>query len=97
MEFAKRRADPMWAKYYADLDHGNRPRHLSRKLQEFLGVEPDVMLTRAEVMQHMKAYVEANNLKDDRNIRLDAALTDLVGDVKLSYLNMHKFLDHHYS
>jgi chromatin remodeling complex protein RSC6 len=88
--------EALWAKYYAALEHGNRPRNLSNKLSEFLGVEPDAILTRAEVMQKMKAYVEANNLKDGHSIRLDSTLRDLLGDVQLNYLNMQKFLAPHY-
>jgi hypothetical protein len=53
-----------------------RPRNLSNKLSEFLGVEPDVM-------QKMKAYVEANNLKDGHSIRLDSALQDLSEHAKV--------------
>lgn len=88
--------EALWTKYYTALAHGNRPRNLSNKLSEFLGVEPDVMLTRAEVMQKMKAYVEANNLKTGQSIRVDSALRDLLGDVQLNYLNMQKFLAPHY-
>ena len=89
--------EALWAKHYAALAHGNRPRNLSNKLSEFLGVEPDVMLTRAEVMRQMKAYVEANNLKaQGPSIHLDSALRDLLGDVQLTYLNMQKFLAPHY-
>ena len=90
--------EALWAKYHTTLARGNRPRNLSNKLSEFLGVEPDVMLTRAEVMQKMKAYVEANNLKaQGPSIRLDYALRDLLGDdVQLTYLNMQKFLAPHY-
>ena len=80
-----------------DFVYASRPRTLSKTLREFLGVEPGVQMTRAEVMQKMKAYVEANNLKDGRAILLDAALRDLLGDVQLNYLNMQKFLNCHYS
>jgi len=88
--------EALWAKYHTTLARGNRPRNLSKKLQEFLEVGPSVKMTRAEVMQKMKVYVEANNLKDGQFIRLDTALRDLLGDVQLNYLNMQKFLNRHY-
>ena len=81
-----------------DFVYASRPRTLSKTLREFLGVEPGVQMTRAEVMQKMKAYVEANNLKaQGQTIRLDSALLGLLGDVQLNYLNMQKFLNCHYS
>ena len=86
---------PAYAKYRADLEFANRPRQLSPKLQEFLGV--DTKLTRAEVMGRMKNYIEANELRKDHVIRVDDSLKNLIGDVQhLNYLNMQKYLDHHY-
>ena len=86
---------PAYAKYRADLDFANRPRQLSPKRPEFLGV--DTKLTRAEVMGRMKNYVEANELRNNHIIRMDDSLKNLLGDVHhLNYLNIQKYLNHHY-
>ena len=86
---------PAYAKYRADLEFANRPRQLSPKLQEFLGV--DTKLTRAEVMGRMKNYIEANELRNNHVIRLDNSLKNLLGDVNhLNYLNIQKYLNPHY-
>lgn len=86
---------PMYAKYRTDFEFASRPRQLSPKLQKFLGVSTE--LTRSEVMQRMKHYIEVNELRDGHVIRLDDSLKNLLGDVhNLNYLNMQKYLNHHY-
>jgi chromatin remodeling complex protein RSC6 len=86
---------PAYAKHRAEFEFASRPRQLSPKLQEFLGVS--TVLTRAEVMGRMKHYVEVNELRDGHVIRLDDSLKNLLGDVHhLNYLNIQKHLNHHY-
>lgn len=80
----------------------NRKQKVSEKLQAFLGVDAEAMVSRSEVTKFINKYITENGLKHPENGRvlvLDDKLRDLLqapSDVTVTYLNLQKYLSPHY-
>jgi upstream activation factor subunit UAF30 len=80
----------------------NRKQEITPKLREFLGLPEDELISRSEVTKFITKYIAEKNLKhpeNGRQIVLDEKLSDLLAppaDVKVTYLNLQKFLSPHY-
>lgn len=80
----------------------NRKQKVSEKLQAFLGVGADAMVSRSEVTKFINKYITEKGLKHPENGRvlvLDDRLRDLLqapADVTVTYLNLQKYLSPHY-
>ena len=80
----------------------NRKQKVSEKLQAFLGVGADAMVSRSEVTKFINKYITEKGLKHPENGRvlvLDDKLRDLLQappDVTVTYLNLQKYLSPHY-
>ena len=81
-----------------------KPSTISPELASFLGVTPDTLLARTEVIKHISAYIKANNLENPANRRQivpNEALAKLLGVPKddagdLSYFSIQKQLRPHF-
>ena len=76
-----------------------KPLDVDDKLREFLGLEPGVKISRAEVTQAIDAYAVKNSLKNGQNINMDDKLRDLLqppADVQVTYLKLQHYLAPHY-
>ena len=80
----------------------NRKQKVSEKLQAFLGVGADALVSRSEVTKFINKYITEKGLKHPENGRvlvLDDRLRDLLqapADVTVTYLNLQKYLSPHY-
>jgi upstream activation factor subunit UAF30 len=80
----------------------NRKQEITPKLREFLGLPEGELISRSEVTKFITKYIAEKNLKhpeNGRQIVLDEKLSDLLAppaDVKVTYLNLQKFLSPHY-
>ena len=81
-----------------------KPSIISPELASFLGVAPETLLARTEVIKHISAYIKANNLENPANRRQivpNDALSKLLGVTKedagdLSYFSIQKQLRPHF-
>jgi upstream activation factor subunit UAF30 len=80
----------------------NRKQEVTPKLREFLGLPEGELISRSEVTKFITKYITEKGLKhpeNGRQIVLDEKLSDLLAppaDVKVTYLNIQKFLSPHY-
>ena len=80
----------------------NRLTEITPKFREFLGLEPDVKISRSAAMKRVHEYISTNNLQHPDNGRiiiLDNKLTDLIAPpdgVEVTYLNLQTHLSKHY-
>jgi len=80
----------------------NRPRVISDKMKEFLGMGPDETISRTEGTRKVFAYIRENNLKHPDNGKIivpDEKLRDFLGaesDIQISFSNIQKYLSPHY-
>lgn len=80
----------------------NRKQKVSEKLQAFLGVGADALVSRSEVTKFINKYITEQKLKHPENGRqliLDDKLKELLqppADVTVTYLNLQKYLSPHY-
>lgn len=80
----------------------NRPRVVSDKMKEFLGMGADETISRTDGTRRVFAYVRENNLKDPQNgkrILPDKKMRDFLGvdaDTEISFSNIQKYLSPHY-
>jgi upstream activation factor subunit UAF30 len=80
----------------------NRKQEITPKLREFLGLPEGELISRSEVTKFITKYIAEKGLKhpeNGRQIVLDEKLSDLLAppaDVKVTYLNIQKFLSPHY-
>jgi len=76
----------------------NRPRVISDKMKEFLGMGPDETISRTEGTRKVFAYIRENNLKHPDNGKIivpDEKLRDFLGaesDIQISFSNIQKYL-----
>lgn len=81
----------------------NRDQKISEELRTFLGLPEGQLVSRSTVTKSINEYVKANGLKHPDNGRilvLDQKLRDLLkppADVKVTFLNLQKFLSPHYT
>jgi len=79
-----------------------KPTKVSSSMAEFLGVPEDTETTRSAVAKEITKYVKSHDLadpNDKRTIRLDDTLKNLIHideGVSLTYLNLHRFIKHHF-
>ena len=79
-----------------------KPTLISDELAKFLGKSSGTEMARTEVGKEINAYINSNNLKDQKNGRIihpDSKLTVLLnvkaGD-ELTYFNLQKYMKHHF-
>lgn len=79
-----------------------KPTLISDELAKFLGKSTGTEMARTEVSKEINAYINSNNLKDQKNGRIihpDSKLTVLLnvkpGD-ELTYFNLQKYMKHHF-
>ena len=79
-----------------------KPTLISDELAKFLGKSSGTEMARTEVSKEINAYINSNNLKDQKNGRIihpDSKLTVLLnvkaGD-ELTYFNLQKYMKHHF-
>ena len=76
-----------------------KPTAVSEELLKFLGKSAGTLMSRVEVSKEIIAYINANGLKEGRQINADAKLGQLLrlasGDV-LTFFNLQKFLKIHF-
>ena len=79
-----------------------KPTLISDELAKFLGKSSGTEMARTEVSREINAYINSNNLKDQKNGRIihpDNKLTVLLnvkpGD-ELTYFNLQKYMKHHF-
>jgi len=80
----------------------NRPRVVSDKMKEFLGMGADETISRTEGTRKVFAYIRENNLKHPDNGKIivpDEKLRDFLAidaDTQVSFSNIQKYLSPHY-
>ena len=77
----------------------NKPLEVSDKLRAFLNLASDEKISRSQVTKRINEYVTSKNLKNGQVIHLDAALKDLLNPpegVEVTFLNIQKYINHHY-
>ena len=76
-----------------------KPTAVTEELLKFLGKSAGTLMSRVEVSKEIIAYINANGLKEGRQINADAKLGQLLrlasGDV-LTFFNLQKFLKIHF-
>jgi chromatin remodeling complex protein RSC6 len=79
------------------------PVPISDQMCDFLGLDRGTLMSRNDVTHGIHQYVVEHNLKDPENGRViipDQALSELIrglpDDEDLSYLNLQRFIKHHY-
>jgi chromatin remodeling complex protein RSC6 len=78
------------------------PSKISNELCDFIGIERGTSLSRKDVAHKINNYIIKNNLRDSINIRIiypDDKLKQLLNvpeNVQLTYLNLHKYICHHF-
>lgn len=76
-----------------------KPTAVTEELLQFLGKSAGTLMSRVEVSKEIIAYINANGLKEGRQINADAKLGQLLrlasGDV-LTFFNLQKFLKIHF-
>lgn len=76
-----------------------KPLLVSDELRQFLKLEPDARISRADVTRKINEYVTENGLKNGQNLTMDAALQSLLAppaDVQVTFLNIQKYINRHY-
>jgi upstream activation factor subunit UAF30 len=90
------------AKKRAENNGFNRKQEITPKLREFLGLPEGELISRSEVTKFINKYILEKGLKhpeNGRQIVLDDKLSDLLAppaDVKVTYLNLQRYLSPHY-
>ena len=77
----------------------NKPLDVSDKLRAFLKLAPGEQISRSQVTKKVNEYVTEKGLKKGQNIEMDAALKALLdppADVKVTFLNVQKYINKHY-
>ena len=76
-----------------------RPLKVSAKLQTFLHLQPDELISRSEVTKRINLYATEKGLKNGQKINLDDQLRDLLNPpegVDITYLNIQRYMKDHY-
>lgn len=90
------------AKARASNNGFNRQQKVDDELRNFLGLQPDQLISRSEVTKKINEYISSKGLKhpeNGRQIVLDDALRNLLkppADVVVTFLNLQKYLSPHY-
>lgn len=87
------------AKARSENNSFKRPLQVSDKLKTFLGLGQDELISRSDVTKRISAYAKEKGLTEGKNINMDAALKDLLNppdDVKISIMNIQRYINHHY-
>jgi upstream activation factor subunit UAF30 len=90
------------AKARASNNGFNRQQKVDDELRQFLGLEPEQLISRSEVTKKINEYISSKGLKhpeNGRQIVLDEALRNLLkppADVVVTFLNLQKYLSPHY-
>ena len=77
----------------------NKPLDISEELRKFLKLAPGEQISRSQVTKKVNEYVTEKGLKKGQNIEMDAALKALLdppADVKVTFLNVQKYINKHY-
>ena len=77
----------------------NKPQKVTDALRGFLSLDPEEMISRSQVSNHMNKYFETNGLKAGQKISLDdklKALLEVPEGVQLTFLNLQHYLSKHY-
>lgn len=77
----------------------NKPLDISEELRKFLKLAPGEQISRSQVTKKVNEYVTEKGLKKGQNIEMDAALKSLLdppADVKVTFLNIQKYINKHY-
>ena len=80
-----------------------KPAPISDELAVFLGKSSGTEMARTEVSREINAYINNNNLKDQKNGRIihpDSKLTVLLNvkaGEELTYFNLQKYMKHHFT
>ena len=77
----------------------NKPQKVTDALRGFLSLDPEEMISRSQVSNHMNKYFETNGLKAGQKINLDdklKALLEVPEGVQLTFLNLQHYLSKHY-
>lgn len=77
----------------------NKPQKVTEELRAFLSLQPDEMISRAQVGNLMNKYFEAHGLKNGQKINMDDKLKALLlvpDDIQLSFLNIQHYMNKHY-
>lgn len=80
-----------------------KPAPISDELAVFLGKSAGTEMARTDVSKEINAYINANNLKDEKNGRIihpDNKLTVLLNvkaGEELTYFNLQKYMKHHFT
>jgi chromatin remodeling complex protein RSC6 len=80
-----------------------KPAPISDELALFLGKSSGTEMARTEVSREINAYINSNNLKDQKNGRIihpDSKLTVLLNvkaGEELTYFNLQKYMKHHFT
>lgn len=77
----------------------NKPQKVTEELRAFLNLQPDEMISRAQVGNLMNKYFEAHGLKNGQKINMDDKLKALLlvpDDIQLSFLNIQHYMNKHY-
>jgi len=79
-----------------------KPAPISDELAVFLGKSSGIEMSRTDVSKEINAYINANNLKNEKNGRIihpDSKLTVLLNvksGEELTYFNLQKYMKHHF-
>jgi chromatin remodeling complex protein RSC6 len=79
------------------------PAPISNELAVFLGKSAGIEMSRTDVSREINGYINANNLKDEKNGRIihpDSKLTVLLNvkdGEQLTYFNLQKYMKHHFT
>lgn len=90
------------AKARASNNGFNRQQKVDDELRQFLGLQPDQLISRSDVTKRINEYISSKGLKhpeNGRQIILDDALRSLLkppADVVVTFLNLQKYLSPHY-
>lgn len=80
----------------------NRKMEVTDNLKEFLGLEPDGVVSRSDVTRRINKYIKENDLKHPDNGRvivMDEKLTKLLSPPEgeqITFLNMQRYISPHY-
>lgn len=77
----------------------NTPVGISAELAEFVGVSPYSKLARTQVVKFISEYVKKHDLQDPsdrRQIQCDARLRGLLGQDRVTFFTINKYLSHHF-
>jgi upstream activation factor subunit UAF30 len=87
------------AKERSENNSFKKPLQVSKELQTFLNLSDGQTISRSDVTKAIKEYAGTHNLKNGQEILLDDALRTLLNapaDTKITYLNIQRYLKHHY-